>query len=233
MFKSDRILAVSVFTKRGFSKGLGIPKNKFSVVHNSFNENNFSKKKRDIKKLRDLFNINNKNKNVLYVGKLSKTKRPDVFIEVAKRVPEFNFLMVGKNILGLDLTKTENLYHITKLDREKVSEVFASSDLFMFPSEVEPFGLVIIEAMASGLPTIATDGGAFPEIISNKKNGFLIEKDKKEIENFVTKIRYILSNEELLRKFSSESINLSKKFDSRLISKKHEALYKELVKNKT
>ena len=72
--KSDKIITVSNFTRQGFVKGFGIPLNKMEVVHNSLNTSLFSKKNRDLKKLKGMFKINNTNKNILYVGKLSKTK---------------------------------------------------------------------------------------------------------------------------------------------------------------
>ena len=62
--KSDKIMTVSEFTRQGFTKGFGISLNKMEVIHNSLNISLFSKKNKDIKKLKKMIKINNDKKNV-------------------------------------------------------------------------------------------------------------------------------------------------------------------------
>lgn len=63
---------------------------------------------------------------------------------------------------------------VSKLDLTRVPEYYTASDVFVAPSPYEPFGLVIVEAMACGAPVIATDQGGPPEIISEGVDGFLV-----------------------------------------------------------
>jgi len=60
------------------------------------------------------------------------------------------------------------------LRKDELKEVYAKADIFVFPSRMESFGIVLLEAMASKLPIISTDVGAARELIINKKNGFII-----------------------------------------------------------
>lgn len=63
---------------------------------------------------------------------------------------------------------------VSKLDLSRVPEYYSAADVFVAPSPYEPFGLVVIEAMACGAPVIATNQGGPPEIISEGKDGYLV-----------------------------------------------------------
>lgn len=63
---------------------------------------------------------------------------------------------------------------VSKLDLTRVPEYYTAADVFVAPSPYEPFGLVIVEAMACGAPVIATNQGGPPEIITEGEDGFLV-----------------------------------------------------------
>lgn len=63
---------------------------------------------------------------------------------------------------------------VSKLDLSRVPEYYTAADVFVTPSPYEPFGLVVIEAMACGAPVIATNQGGPPEIISEGQDGYLV-----------------------------------------------------------
>jgi len=63
---------------------------------------------------------------------------------------------------------------VSKLDLSRVPEYYSAADVFVAPSPYEPFGLVVIEAMACGAPVIATNQGGPPEIISEGQDGYLV-----------------------------------------------------------
>lgn len=62
-----------------------------------------------------------------------------------------------------------------KLPREELAKHFRESDIFIYPTRIDTYGFVVIEAMACGLPVITTDIYAIPEMIKNGKNGLLIK----------------------------------------------------------
>ena len=58
---------------------------------------------------------------------------------------------------------------------ERLSQAYASADIFVFPSRLETFGLVVIEAMAAGLPVVAARVGGVADIVSEGVNGYTFE----------------------------------------------------------
>jgi glycosyltransferase involved in cell wall biosynthesis len=88
---------------------------------------------------------------------------------------------------GSGLNKCKTLARILKIEanvnflgfvaHEFLPEIFANADIFVLPSRRESFGLVLAEAMASGLPVVSTNVGAIPEVVEDGKNGTLVNPD--------------------------------------------------------
>lgn len=78
---------------------------------------------------------------------------------------------------------------------ENKNELLRNSDVFVFPTEWESFGLVILEAFNNQLPVIATNVGSIPEIIDNTKNGFIFNKG--DYMDIAGKIEFLINNEEI------------------------------------
>ncbi|WP_156157817.1 N-acetyl-alpha-D-glucosaminyl L-malate synthase BshA [Gordoniibacillus kamchatkensis] len=101
----------------------------------------------------------------------------DIFARVHAEMPA-KLMFVGE---GPDLAKASARVHELGLhDRvfflgkqENVSDILRIADLMLLPSEKESFGLVALEAMAAGVPTIGSDAGGIPEVVANGETGFL------------------------------------------------------------
>ena len=89
-----------------------------------------------------------------------------------------------------------------KYKKEK-DEVFLSSDIFVFPTHWESFGVVALEAMMFGLPVVASNVGSLPFIIKDGVTGYLSEKTN--INDFADKIAQLLDDENKLKEFSKSS----------------------------
>lgn len=113
----------------------------------------------------------------LYVGRLAAEKNLeillDAFARVSARYPWAHLVITGdgpllaklKHKAPAGVTFTGYLSGIT------LAQVYASSDIFVFPSTTETFGLVILEAMASGLPVIAANAGGIKDNLAHNFNG--------------------------------------------------------------
>jgi len=98
----------------------------------------------------------------------------------------FQIRLAGKGSLREDLEKqaaalgvSDRVSFLGRLSREEILKEMQDANCFVLPTRYEAFGVVLIEAMATGLPLIATRSGG-PDTIVNKENGLLIEPENAE-----------------------------------------------------
>jgi len=217
---SNRIIAVSDEVKKEARK---LTNNKIDLIYNGI----FIKK---------FYNGGDKN-FVLGVGILTKRKGFDYLIKAAsdKRLRNIKFIIIGDgpekenlNKLASEL-KLKNVNLVGPKPHEKVRQMMSQCSLFVLPSNLEAFGLVLIEAMACSKPVIGTKVGGIKEIIIDGKNGFLVNsKSPTELTKSVEKI---LSNKSLKNKMGKMSRKIvEKKFDWEIAAKKIEQIYFEIKK---
>ncbi|TGA97605.1 glycosyltransferase family 1 protein [Sporolactobacillus shoreae] len=117
-------------------------------------------------------------KVLLYVGRLAAEKEIEKIKNVLDRSPELWLVIAGDGPYRRELENCFRRANVTFtgfLHGQDLAEVYASSDIFVFPSTTETLGLVILEAMASGLPVIAADSGPSREQIEDGKNGLFYQ----------------------------------------------------------
>lgn len=147
---------------------------------------------------------------LLYVGRISKEKHIDTLIEVYDKLREDSLpveLIVAGDGPYLNELKTKSHPSITFTgyqNQQALKEIYASSDLFVFPSPSETLGNVVLEAMSSGLPVIGVNAGGVKENIISGYNGYLCPVDdvdaitQKILELMLDKDKYhILQNNAL------------------------------------
>lgn len=154
------------------------------------------------------------------VGTLNKRKNQLFQIEIAKELVRIG-IDFNLNIIGDGPDFFELKQHIIKYNLQEkvvlvgktnhVEKYLEESDIFLHTALYEPFGLVLIEAMASGLPVITFNGGGNEELIQNEVNGFLMNKLDKNM--FSTKIIELFGNVEEYNRISENAYNSVKKHD--------------------
>ncbi len=100
---------------------------------------------------------------------------------------------------------------------------YAAADIFILPSFYEGFGLSLIEAMASGLPCVASDTGAIPEIITDRENGLLFPKG--DSDSLKEKIKILLENPAFSAKIAKKARESAKKYDIKAILSQYYKIY--------
>ena len=113
--------------------------------------------------------IRKKIEEVIFVGHVQETKGVREIYQVAKRLPEVHFTLVGP--VGREIQEMEGLPNVLLVGEqkaEKVFEYYQTADVSLFPSYTEGFSLSLLEAMACGLPCIATDVGANGDMLEDK-----------------------------------------------------------------
>jgi len=125
---------------------------------------------------------------ILCIASHNKKKALDVllraFSEVKERHPGLRLLLAGDGPLRPELEELARTLHVDsevkflgQQGREEIGKLLRECDLFVLPSRSEPFGIVIIEALACGKPVVASSVGGIVEIIRNGENGLLVPPD--------------------------------------------------------
>lgn len=154
---------------------------------------------------------------LLSVGRFGKEKRFDFLIKSCKKVldqkPNCHLVLVGEgpekdNLKSLSkkLAIEKQVHLIGPVDYNTMPKVYADSDIFVFASDSETQGLVVLEAAASGLPLVLYDDPAFEGIAINNFNSIL---NKMDLDSFAESILKLLSSKEIRDKFSENSKRLA------------------------
>ena len=198
-------------------------KTNINLLHNSVNLNDFINANRKVTHPIKLINIGS------FVAKKNQKFAVDVLLEINQLGHEAFITFLGEGELKksiIDYTKKINLsknVHF-KGNVENVSQYLKNANIYLHTATWEPFGLVIIEAMASGLPVISLDGKGNRDIIENNINGFIIKKQNAKL--FAELIIKIFNDQNLYETLSKESLKTAEKFDIENYCNKLLALYK-------
>ncbi len=171
-------------------------------------------------------------KQIIFVGRLSKEKGVNSLIELAKILPkEIHLIIVGsgpfENKIKNIAEKYSNIKFLGYLPKNKVIPLLRGSLALIQPSLAEGISTTVLEAMACQIPIIGTNVGGNKELIINNENGFLISPNS--IEELNEKIILLSNNVDLVEKFGNKSLELVKKFEWSTVGKKYVKLYESLM----
>ena len=228
--KSDVIIALTEDMKKEIEK---ICDREVFVIPNGIDLRNFEKLSKE--NIRKKLEIANEEEIIIFVGTLRSVKGVKYLIKAMEIIIQKNIdtrlMLVGdgedresleKLVKELDLEKYVSFVGI--VPNKKVPEYMVASDIFVLPSLSESFGIVNLEAMASGLPIVATKVGGLAEIIKDGENGFLVEpKNSKEI---AEKVLLLLEDEEMRERISRNNKESVKKYSWESVVERLEEIYR-------
>ena len=170
------------------------------------------------------------------VGRISKQKAPDVFVEAANKIKDkienAYFVIVGNGDMEDEIKKyivTHNMqsfFHITGWV-ENPMEYIRLFDVACLLSRWEGFGLVLPEYMLVGKPIVASNVDAIPDIIKNGENGILVEPDNSE--NVKNEILRLYGDKNFRKKLVMQAQADVKKFDVQRVVAEHQKLFIDIV----
>ncbi|UCZ54803.1 N-acetyl-alpha-D-glucosaminyl L-malate synthase BshA [Bacillus shivajii] len=187
---------------------------------------------REIDGLKEELGIKPDQKVICHVSNFRKVKRvPDVlkaFYEIQKDIDSV-LILIGEGpdlpIINEEAKRLGILDRVKFLGNQKrVAELLSMSDLKLLLSEKESFGLVILEAMACGVPVIGTNIGGIPEVIEDGKSGFICPLG--DITSIAQTAKMYLLNQNLQQEMSVHALKRANKdFHQEKIVKEYEGVY--------
>ena len=230
--QSDAITAVSQNLRDETYKTFKIEK-EIEVIFNFVDVHRFTRKPIDA--FRKVIAPNGE-RILLHASNFRKIKRVqdvvEIFYNVNKEVPS-KLLFVGDGPerqtaeeLSRKLNVCDQVQFVGK--QEQMEDILAIADLFLLPSEYESFGLAALEAMAAGVPVVASNAGGLSEIIVPGVTGYMANvKDVDAMTNYALEI---LRNNDTLKAFKIRSADHAKKYDISVIVPLYEKLYQRFLK---
>ena len=156
----------------GFNRGL------MSIWPRGINLSLFSPDRSDKAFIQSI--TKNGNKNIFFASRLVWEKNLETLCNLydliqARDLP-YNLVIAGDGLAREELkSRMPHAHLLGHVDHDELCVLYASSDYFVFTSDTETFGNVIIEAMASGLPSIIADGGGSRSLINHGVTGYKVE----------------------------------------------------------
>jgi len=232
----DAVIQVNPFQYKWMEKEYGIPRDKIKLLPNGIPKSLFKqtdKKSKD--RIEEKYNLKNKFV-VSYVGRIQKYKGVEQVIKVLPKLKEdIVFVAIGKDAgdkrrlkeIAEKLGVEKKVLFTGFVNEKEKLELLELSKIFIFPSEWEAFGIVVLEAMAKGNAIISTktEGGRY---LIGKENGFLFSYgDVNELEG---KLKNLILNKEKRERISRDNIEKVKKFRWEKIAGDLERMYLEILK---
>lgn len=185
---ADRLLTVSEGAKKelvsyGYKKEIGVLRNGTDLTYPSNPEEL-------IEMVNEKYNLAIENMIFLFVGRLVENKNIDFSLKVLKILKErnynFKFIIVGSGPYENNLKQTIKEYNLNEnviftgliKDRTELSGLYLRSDMFLFPSSFDTFGLVALEAATMKTPSFMVKNTCASEVIINNENGFAEIEDE-------------------------------------------------------
>ena len=212
--KTKHVVAVSETSKKVLIQLYGIDPKKIKIIHDCVDLNKFNPSNRS-NEVRQKYG----NNILLYSGLMIRRKKIPVLLEamknVIKEIPDVHLILTGMGLflnewkeLSISLGIQNNVSFLGFVKEKEFLKYLASSDIFVFPSQQEGFGQVIIEAMASGTPVICANILPMAKIVGNGGLTFKLNNPL----NLSEKIIFLLKNREELNKLRENALKIAKNY---------------------
>jgi N-acetyl-alpha-D-glucosaminyl L-malate synthase BshA len=230
--RSDALTAVSEYLRRETVEHFDVPADLITVVPNFVD---LAAYRRDLQPCHRSKLSEPGEKIVMHISNFRPVKRVEdvvrVFAGLASRVPS-RLVLVGdgpdrgrSQQLADELGVTDRVIFLGK--QESVAELLACADLFLLTSSSESFGLVALEAMACGVPVVATRVGGVPEVVPHGQAGWLAEIG--DVKAMVEYSVEALSNDALWKSASVAARAAAEQFSADQVVPRYEAVYEEVA----
>ena len=179
-YEATDVIVNSNFMKNDLQRLFGLPFEKINVISNGVNLTTYNGVERDYT-FRRQYALDNE-KIILFMGRLVFEKGVQHLINSMKKILTYyhdsKLVIAGKGGMMDELKAqvealgiSDKVYFTGYLNAKEVAKIYKCSDVAVFPSTYEPFGIVALEAMLAGVPTVVSDVGGLNEIVTHGEDG--------------------------------------------------------------
>ena len=192
------------------------------------------------KEFEDRFDIWKREHTVLYTGRLDKDKNIWTLARaiplVLKKMPDTQFFFIGEGterkaleawLRRFSWAKSVHLLGFIPHEDPALPKFYQLSDILWTASTIETQSITTLEGMAAGLPVVAANAGALPELVHEGDNGFLVEPY--DADGFADAAIQILRDRELAKKFSKKSVEIASAHDASDSLARIFSLYRQVI----
>jgi glycosyltransferase involved in cell wall biosynthesis len=238
--RSNKIIAVSDFTRRELHQYYKVREDKIRVIHNGVDTKKFQPAS-DKRKAKQELGFNPDDTAILSVGRLYARKGLFTLIEsmpaVVRKFPRAKFIISGRGqsdemkklvAHAQKLGVIDNIVFTGYYPDRKLPRLYQAADVFAFSTFYENLPFAVLEALSTGLPVVTTNVGGIPEMIDDGRNGFLVEPfNSHELSD---RILYYLEHPGAASEMALMARQvIEERFDWRIIVKKVLAVYDEAL----
>lgn len=233
----DRVICASEGERELLSEVLGVSPARVSIVPCGVDTGHFQP--RDRSEARAKIGLDGDEPVVLYVGRIEKLKGIEILVRAASQIEScYQLVILGGDTkdadrkrelmkLARDLGVCQRIHFIDAVPHEDLPLYYSAADVCVVPSYYESFGLVAVEAMACGLPVIASRVGGLKDTVQDGRTGYLVPWRCPE--PFAERLDLLLSNDSLRRSMGHTARKAAQRYHWPEVAASVEAVYHELV----
>ena len=245
----DGLVALTQTVKKEYN-ALDIPDNKIKIIPNGADFAKFANARTNDKHICDIrkkFEVGDK-KLILTTGRYHQKKGFDFIPEIAKKLKadgvDFRWIIAGNGVreirkkfpecdeLGIicseDFTKSES--EAFSLPPQSLIDLYCAADIYVLPTLIETFGMVLVEAMAAGLPIITTDAPGVNDVVQEGENG--LKAKSGDVDDITKTVKRVIDDASLADKLSKQSLQMASDiYDWQVVTGKYISFYELIIKS--
>ncbi|MDF1698804.1 MAG: glycosyltransferase family 1 protein [Saprospiraceae bacterium] len=195
-------------------KKFGFDTGKMKIWQRGINHELFNPSKKDINKIQAI--TSNDKPNILFASRLVWEKNLGTLIKIYRenkaRGGAFNLIIAGDGVAKEVLEqKMPDAFMLGKISHDELAILYASVDVFVFPSVSETYGNVVVEAMASGCPCVIARGGGSQSLVQHGVTGYLCEPNNAA--EYMDRAEELIHSDELRTNIIENGLKYTKNLD--------------------
>jgi UDP-glucose:(heptosyl)LPS alpha-1,3-glucosyltransferase len=237
-----KFIAVSSLTKDIFLQEYNIDPGLVDIIHPGVDLNDYAKQdKASVRNsIRRELGINSTDPIILFASMNFEIKGLDnILLSLGKLKAQnrkFKFIVVGKgNIkkytqMAKEAQISSDVIFTGPVNKEKMISMYLAGDLYIMLSKFDTFGMVVLEAMAAGLPVIISSNVGAKDLVQDDKNGFII-RDTSDTDDVAAKIALLLG-EDIRRPFAQAAYQTAAQNTWNQVAAKYQNIYEDILAGK-